>query len=272
MRRLLRPVDPRDPGPQRRVHTPSAGLGEALGFRGRWPARVHRRAAARHRQGRVPAEVLCKRGQPPAGGTTAGGGAPAAGECLLLHEAAPVARRRSSTSSATITSGWTAAATRTDCEGDAVPPAARMIAVADVYDALISHRPYRRACAPRRPWGCWTRRPAGRLDAAVVAALRRVTADERLPALGRRPEGGGEGGGRGEGGGEGGGGGEEEEGGGGGGEGGGREGGGGRGGGGGGRGGGRAKEGAEGGREGGGGRGGGCACEPPAVTRRRRDR
>jgi len=64
------------------------------------------------------------------------------------------------------------------CAGD-ISPAVRIIAVADVYDALINDRPYRRALSPEEALGVLDEEVrCGRLDADVVAALRRVTADE----------------------------------------------------------------------------------------------
>jgi putative two-component system response regulator len=56
--------------------------------------------------------------------------------------------------------------------GDEIPLAGRIAAVADVYDALTSDRPYRRAFSPAESLEI-VRHDAG-LDAAVVAALERV--------------------------------------------------------------------------------------------------
>lgn len=68
--------------------------------------------------------------------------------------------------------------------GEAIPPGARVVAVADVWDALTSDRPYRRRLGPReslRRMEDW----AGRLlDPRVVCALLRLAADGCLdPAL-----------------------------------------------------------------------------------------
>ena len=51
---------------------------------------------------------------------------------------------RSRTSSST-TSAGTARATRRGCSGRRIPIEARILAIADAFDAMISPRPYRRA-------------------------------------------------------------------------------------------------------------------------------
>lgn len=66
--------------------------------------------------------------------------------------------------------------------GPDVSQAARIIAVADVYDALVSDRPYRRALSREEALEVLAEEVrCGRLDADVVAALRQVSAVERLP-------------------------------------------------------------------------------------------
>ncbi len=61
--------------------------------------------------------------------------------------------------------------------GPAIPLGARIVAVADVYDALTSDRPYRRGLAPSEAIG-WIEQAAARLlDAGVVAVFLRLMAD-----------------------------------------------------------------------------------------------
>ena len=61
--------------------------------------------------------------------------------------------------------------------GEAIPLGARVVAVADVYDALTSDRPYRRGL-PRGEALCWIQESAGRLlDARVVSAFLALVAD-----------------------------------------------------------------------------------------------
>src|SRR5262249_41665867 len=67
--------------------------------------------------------------------------------------------------------------------GDAIPQGARIVAVADVYDALTSARPYR-AALPGQHAIDVIRRESGRMfDPLVVERL-----DEALDALATRPE------------------------------------------------------------------------------------
>ena len=53
-----------------------------------------------------------------------------------------VTRRRSSS---TITNGSTAGAIPTACPGQEIPVGARIVAIADAYEAMVAGRPYRRA-------------------------------------------------------------------------------------------------------------------------------
>ena len=61
----------------------------------------------------------------------------------LLAELGGFSETASGVSCATTTSGWTAAATRPACGEDDLELDARILAVCDVYDALISPRVYR---------------------------------------------------------------------------------------------------------------------------------
>jgi ribonuclease P protein subunit RPR2 len=67
--------------------------------------------------------------------------------------------------------------------GAAIPIGARIVAVADVYDALTSDRPYRRAL-PAGAARAYLAEAAGRtLDEAIVAAMiGLMEADSRSPA------------------------------------------------------------------------------------------
>ncbi|HUF92798.1 MAG TPA: HD domain-containing phosphohydrolase [Candidatus Limnocylindria bacterium] len=66
--------------------------------------------------------------------------------------------------------------------GAAIPPAARVVAVADVYDALTSDRPYRGALSPPNALDLVIRQAGTTLDADVVAALVAVLAGEKARA------------------------------------------------------------------------------------------
>ncbi len=68
--------------------------------------------------------------------------------------------------------------------GEEIPLAARIFAVVDVWDALTSDRPYRRACSREEALG-YLRREAGRLfDPQVVEAFVRLMAEEAEEAAG----------------------------------------------------------------------------------------
>ncbi len=64
--------------------------------------------------------------------------------------------------------------------GEAIPFLARVVAVADVYDAMVSDRPYRRGLAPKDVVGIITRDAMTHFDPVVVDALRQL---EQLGAL-----------------------------------------------------------------------------------------
>ncbi len=59
-------------------------------------------------------------------------------------------------------------------QGDAIPMDARVIAVADVFDALTSARPYREAWSVERALEIIDQEAGAKLDLRCVAALRRV--------------------------------------------------------------------------------------------------
>jgi HD-GYP domain-containing protein (c-di-GMP phosphodiesterase class II) len=67
--------------------------------------------------------------------------------------------------------------------GGAIPIEARVVAVADTYDALTSDRPYRKACTPLQARGVILEEAGSRLDPKVVAALFEAL-DGQAPALG----------------------------------------------------------------------------------------
>jgi hypothetical protein len=66
--------------------------------------------------------------------------------------------------------------------GDAIPIEARVVAVADTYDVLISDRPYRKACAADEARRVVAREAGGHLDPRVVAALMK-TLDRGVKSL-----------------------------------------------------------------------------------------
>lgn len=60
-------------------------------------------------------------------------------------------------------------------EGDMIPDLSRVLALADVYDALSTARPYRGALAPEEVWAIMDRGGARGFDAECYEALRSVT-------------------------------------------------------------------------------------------------
>lgn len=65
--------------------------------------------------------------------------------------------------------------------GDAIPLAARIVTVADAFDALTSDRPYRRACSPAEAIA-EIQHSQGQFDTDAVGALRRVVLGGQPPA------------------------------------------------------------------------------------------
>jgi putative two-component system response regulator len=55
--------------------------------------------------------------------------------------------------------------------GEAIPIEARIVAVADTYDALTSDRPYRKACSEAEARRVLIAEAASRLDPRAVSAL-----------------------------------------------------------------------------------------------------
>jgi len=62
---------------------------------------------------------------------------------------------------------------------ESIPMEARIVAVADTYDALTSDRPYRTACSPREARRVLVEEAGCRLDAKAVTALFHALDDER---------------------------------------------------------------------------------------------
>src|SRR5437899_4307864 len=56
-------------------------------------------------------------------------------------------------------------------KAESIPIEARIVAVADTYDALTSDRPYRKACSPAEARRVLVEAPGSRLDAKAVSAL-----------------------------------------------------------------------------------------------------
>ncbi len=73
--------------------------------------------------------------------------------------------------------------------GDGIPIGARIVAVADVFDALTSDRPYRAALPHEAALDYLARQAGGTLDARVVAAFLELTRDTSPanPYVGARP-------------------------------------------------------------------------------------
>ena len=88
------------------------------------------------------------------------------------------AARRRPRSSARATSATTAAATPTGSRGEEIPLGARIVAVCDAYDAMITDRPYRRGRAPREALEELERCAGGQFDPAVVAAFTAAMAND----------------------------------------------------------------------------------------------
>ena len=88
---------------------------------------------------------------------------------------------------------WDGRAIPTASRAKSIPRLARIVAVADAFDAMTSDRPYRPACRRRRPSRKWRSKRAGSstrncatafLDIRA-ASCRKCNADEEDP---RRPE------------------------------------------------------------------------------------
>jgi putative nucleotidyltransferase with HDIG domain len=66
--------------------------------------------------------------------------------------------------------------------GDEIPLGARIIAVADTFDAMTSSRPYRGACKHKKALDVLTQEAGSQLDPAAVAAFRRYYSGKRSVA------------------------------------------------------------------------------------------
>ena len=107
-----------------------------------------------------------------------------------IIRAAPELRRRRRASCAPATSAGTAAATRTASPGEEIPLGARIVAVCDTYDAIVTDRAYRKAAVPEEALAELARcagtpvRPGGRRRLRARARARgrslRVSAPLRL--------------------------------------------------------------------------------------------
>ena len=130
-----------------------------------------RRPAPRRRQGRRargdPREAG-RRSRRPSGGASSSTRASARSSSSRPPRSATRCR-----SSCTTTSASPATATRTGCAANEIPLGARIVAIADAYDAMIHDRPYKRAMPPRRGD---RRAPAPRRDAVRPGARRRSSA------------------------------------------------------------------------------------------------
>jgi diguanylate cyclase (GGDEF)-like protein/putative nucleotidyltransferase with HDIG domain len=71
--------------------------------------------------------------------------------------------------------------------GDEIPLEARILAVADAYEAMTSHRVYRAAMSPGQAWDELLTGAGSQFDATVVAALARVLDREAPAATGPHP-------------------------------------------------------------------------------------
>jgi putative two-component system response regulator len=67
--------------------------------------------------------------------------------------------------------------------GDDIPIGARIVMVADAYDAMTSDRPYRRAMPPERAVAELRKHAGTQFDESVIAALERLVAAGRFPLL-----------------------------------------------------------------------------------------
>ena len=83
---------------------------------------------------------------------------------------------RSPGSSVTITSEWTATATRIALHGEEIPLVSRIIAVADAYNAMTSGRPYRDAMPSRVARFRLAQAAGTQFDTTVVAAFEAILA------------------------------------------------------------------------------------------------
>ena len=81
------------------------------------------------------------------------------------------AGRRRRASSAPATSAGTAPATRTGSSGEEIPLGARIVAVCDTYDAIVTDRAYRKAQSPEAALAELQRCAGTQFDPLVVAAF-----------------------------------------------------------------------------------------------------
>ena len=72
-----------------------------------------------------------------------------------------------------ITSGWTAAATTAASAGEQLPWAARVLTVADMYEAMSAQRPYRDAMSWQQIREILTRDAGNGVDPECLQALER---------------------------------------------------------------------------------------------------
>ena len=148
---LSRAVELRDPytsGHQQRVAVLAAAIGERMGL-SREDVRAIRVAAVLHDIGKiyVPAEILCKCGPLSKAEMDLMRAHPQAGAEILekIDFPWPVAETVRQHHERLDGSGYPRG-----LRGDEILPAARVIAVADVVEAMVSHRPYRPALSSQR--------------------------------------------------------------------------------------------------------------------------
>lgn len=179
LRQLVRRLEARHPsthGHSRRVADHAAALATELGLAEGMVAKI-RTAALLHDVGKseVPTEILDKPG-------------PLSGEEFATVRGHPEigARMVEALGDTTVTAIVRHHHERFDGTGYPVglrdyeiPLGARIVAVADTYDALISQRPYRPPMSERRALGLLEEAAGGQLDPTVVAVALRLAAPRR---------------------------------------------------------------------------------------------
>jgi putative nucleotidyltransferase with HDIG domain len=173
---LARAIDAKDAvthGHIRRVQQWAVDLARRMGLRSELEVRAVEAAALLHDVGKLamPEHILNKPGRLTAAEFErmkmhAKIGAEILSEIEFPYPVVPIVRHHHE--------NWDGTGYPDQIAGEAIPLGARILAVVDCYDALTSHRPYRRAVSPRDAFALIEERSGTMYDPAVVAAFRDI--------------------------------------------------------------------------------------------------